>query len=115
MSRAIMVSDDTHKMIRTIVMQAMLKDENGKDVTKISDVVRILVSKFIGVRLISDADNDLVAEYGFTDIRQLDLYYETTKRIPREKCTPEVKKELRQAIIDGKPSMDEFIINTLEF
>ncbi len=101
MSRSLMVDDETYGFIRQIIQSETLINQNGSPVKKNAEVVRMLVVKYLRVRVASDAELETIQAYGLSTIAQYDEYHNQLSRLPRINRTPDNRKLLIQAVVNG--------------
>jgi hypothetical protein len=108
-SLSIRIYSETKEMIDDAIKDGLIRDFDGNEVSKIADVVEIALAKALNIRLVSMSDRQFMIDYGFDNVKQLDIYRETIKKITDVSVTPEIRKGLRLAIIDGY--VGEFMVN----
>ncbi len=102
LTTTVRIYNDTAILINDAMKRGDIRDRNGIIAKRVADVMEIAISNYLRIRLISDFDKRLMADYGFTNPDQLDLYNQALSLIPKELRTIDLRRTLRQVIIDGK-------------
>lgn len=98
---------DTMEHIRKAIEDGSVKDLSGLPANRPADIMDIALCKLLAIDQVSEADKRFIADYGFDTPQQLTTYRQALLLIPKDKCTPEMRKVLRQVILSGR--VKEFI------
>jgi hypothetical protein len=105
-SGTVRIYSETKELILKLIEDEAIKTSDGLPINKLADMVEFAMFRLTNQRIATESEKQLMSEYGFLTIEQLDQYNKTLELIPKE-MRPNIRKLLRQVIVDG--TVDKYL------